>query len=292
MSCCQFTQALRTSRHHQIKFLLAAFLQSVPGTIIKIEDWEAIKNHQLEGETENPKAKPAALLVPDITVSIYDPLKCETQEEKELLGKRKNSSLIEFKIDVVVREVFAISHRKDNIEYGTANAAERDKKRKYAEYEKANKCVVIPFGLSSSGEFGKNAMKLIQMICKISKSKNKPILSSHFIERISLTLETMRFFMMNEYENHLCRLSSQLPSQRKGNWNLPLSPPDFLLPKQKKHFSHLQNSFWTSVHQSLPGLPRDQISSEKSISPKTPNSMPANPHHSVNPHHHIKVGEV
>jgi DNA replication protein DnaD len=126
---------------------------------------------------------------------------------------------------VTIKEVHSLSHKKEIKEQGAANFAENEKKKKYVDFEKKNGCVVVPFGISSAGEFGNNALKLLGFISKLSNKMGKPILSSKLIERISLTLETMRFFMINHYEQHCLRITSNLPSSMVGSTKLPLSPP-------------------------------------------------------------------
>jgi hypothetical protein len=215
-----------------------------------VEDWEAVQKYRLE-QSDDAKSNitKAGALVPDISVSIYDPTASPTPEEGELIGKRKNPLCIQFKIDVVIREVFATSHKRENTTLGTANSAEKDKKKKYLEYERENKCKVVPFGLSSSGEFGDCAMKLVRMITKISKKLNRPILSTHFVERVSLILETARFFMISQYEQQMIRLAMNLPSRSQGSTLYPLLPPPYLCTKQQRHYSHNANSYWKHIHQ-------------------------------------------
>jgi hypothetical protein len=164
----------------------------------------------------------------------------------------------------MVKETFSTSNRKEILTIGAANSAEKEKKIKYADYETYHKKKVIPFGLSSSGEFGECALKLLSMIQKISKNINKPLNISQFIERVSLTIETIRLILIQEYQKLYLQksLSSTISSSSSDHYSnlLPLTPPPYLLPKQRRQFSSQQNSFWTKMYRKSPHYMNDPYS--------------------------------
>jgi hypothetical protein len=149
----------------------------------------------------------------------------------------------------MVKEVHSQGSKYEISMIGAANSAEKEKREKYREYQTTYHRKVIPFGLSSSGEFGESATKLISMINKVAKKINKPITISQFTERISFTIETVRFFMIEEYHKLHFQKCEALQSHVQKSTKLPVSPPHYLLHKEQRHYSSQQNSFWSTLFQ-------------------------------------------
>jgi hypothetical protein len=163
-------------------------------------------------------------------------------------------NVLDFKVGIVVREVQSTSHRKEILTIAAANSAEIEKEKKYEEYEQRNKTVVVPFGVSSSGEYGDSAKTLLTLLCKISNCTTHPLLVSSLIERISLIIESIRSYTNYEYEQQIHFLSSRLPSSLTVPTTLPTLPlyAPHLKPSRKKFLPPptrpFHSSFWSSVH--------------------------------------------
>jgi hypothetical protein len=225
-----------------LKQQLAAFIKTVPGGTVVVEDWERVF-HREEGQP------PGAAKAPDLAVCIIDTTNVPWPEELALGIERKSSYCLNFKIDLTVRDVHATSCRKAILEQGCAMSAEVEKKGKYTVYEEDTGFVVIPFGISSSGEVGPQAMLLLDLMCRIAKGNGKTLLKTEFVKKMSLNIETMRCFMIREYETQIQRaLSSRPSSVRERNSSLPLKPPGSLSLKDRKRWSQQQNAFWSTLH--------------------------------------------
>jgi hypothetical protein len=200
---CTFTTSLRTTRHHQLKRYLAAYIQAIPGAKVIVE------NKQLSEAITD--ADPTCLFVPDITVQIRDPGNDASAEEKGLIGDRGTSGLCTFHIDLCVKEVFASSNKSAIKKFGAATLAEIEKEKHYSKKERESPVKVLPFGLSSSGEFGSKALALLNLLSHFSRRLGGHLKPDVLKIKMSLTIVAIRAAMEHEYALQLKRLAKKDP---------------------------------------------------------------------------------
>ena len=192
---CQCNTAIRTSRHSIIKRILGRVLEEVGLMEVTIEDYSV-------GKTPGKNT-----IVPDITIRFYEFGRVPTRLVGRVLnmGQQYNGQVI-FGIDIVIADIHAKSNESAHLDGLFAEAAEREKLMKYENHNKReDRIPIIPFGLSSIGEYGPTANEIIYFIREMVNRSDHPsrIDVERMKQQISLLLETSRSEMEQSYQQQL-----------------------------------------------------------------------------------------
>ena len=208
-SNCQVTGPIRSARHNLVKRLLASTLTQLPSALVIVEDYAA---DNTEGNNHT--------MVPDITVTIPDITREATDLERKYLNSNSHDQgFVTFSIDLTIADIHASSSRSQHRKGQFAKAAEEEKIKHYREFNRNpnNRIKVLPFALSTVGEFAPIAKDILGFINEMATKYNMLINTETLREQIDLLLETSRAEMEKVYFEQLQRKVNATNRQRKGN---------------------------------------------------------------------------
>ena len=208
-SNCQVTGPIRSARHNLVKRLLASTLNQLPSALVIVEDYAA---DNTEGCNH--------IMVPDITVTIPDITREATELERKYLNSHSHDQgFVNFSIDLTIADIHTSSSRSQHRKGQFAKAAEEEKIKHYREFNRNpnNRIKVLPFALSTVGEFAPIAKDILGFINEMATKYNMMINTETLREQIDLLLETSRAEMEKVYFEQLQRKVNASNRQRKGN---------------------------------------------------------------------------
>ena len=161
---CQCNTAVRTTRHSIIKHILGRVLEDIGLLEVTIEDY-------IVGKTPGKNT-----IVPDITITFFEFNRVPTRLVSQVLnmGQQFNGQ-VTFGIDIVIADIHAKSNESAHLDGYFAEAAEREKLMKYESHNRReDRIPIIPFGLSSIGEYGPTANEVIYFINEMVSRSDRP----------------------------------------------------------------------------------------------------------------------
>ena len=212
---CQINGPLRSARHNIIKRLLANQFVQLPSTTVKMEDY-----------TQRSSAL-GITRVPDLTISIVDPDRKLVRFEKAVhVPVRTSASVVQFSLDLIVTDIHATSKAKQHRQNKFADAGEDKKNDTYSSHNGKAPIKVIPFAMSSIGEYSKQAESVLDLFKDISLHNKKDINIDGLVQHIALLLETTRREMERSYTEAIYRKAGGLFSEKPKSVGLPFRHDD------------------------------------------------------------------
>jgi hypothetical protein len=208
--CCPAILFLRIKRHQALVLVLSHFISSIPDSKVILNDCAMAKY--------SPEVEKYKETMREISVSISDYHHPSSPKEIELLGPSRTSHTLSFYIEMFVENSLPFVSKEKLIDSGAAVLAQERMRKEWKDDH-----LVIPFGISASGEFGPKASKCINFLCEISRKKKAPLLFTPLVQHLSLIIETSRSIMLNHYLQGVS--SSKTPATPSLTTSFPLPPP-------------------------------------------------------------------
>jgi hypothetical protein len=242
---CTSCSAILLSRHRQMVMFLSHFCSKIPDTRVTVVDKAVVKY----SDSDYFK-KPG--IIGEISVSIsnlsFDP----SEEELALIPQRTSKNSIVFFIEPVIIPIYTIELEKTGFYTNAVSLHENNILHELETLEKSEVKMIIPFGISTSGELGQNAWKLLDYLENVCQTKSYQFPRDEFFSNLSLIMETSRATLLRTYVNNLKEFRKENPHSFLTTYPLPPECPLKSTALQRYNHRKRFSSEWTYFFSTFP----------------------------------------